>query len=75
MIMVICSKFGTSEFGVAVGVREGVDVAVGGTGVGVCVAVAEGTGDGVMGGGIDTQATSKTRISIQKPKRFIRLSP
>jgi len=69
MIMTICSKFGTSGTGVAVGVGDGVRVAVGGTGV--KVDVGEGLGDGVtVGAGICVQATNKTRGRITKIERF-----
>ena len=71
MITTICSKFGTRDFGVAVGVGEGVDVnvAVAGTGVEVCVARG-GVGDVLMG--VPEQATNKIITMIQKPKRFMK---
>jgi hypothetical protein len=69
MMMAMCSKFGTRGIGVAVAVGDGVNVAVGGTGV----EVAEGLSEGVaVGAGIWVQPTSATRIRIIKQDRFTR---
>ena len=76
MMITICSKFGTSELGVDVGVGEGVNVGVAVRGMGVRVGVSEGTGVGVSVGKTEkgTQPPSKTNTRMQELEWFIEIS-
>jgi hypothetical protein len=76
MMVTICSKFGTREFGVAVSVEVGIAVSVTVGRIGTEVNVEEGTGVGIFVGGTGrgVQATNKTKRRIQKPERFMKIS-
>jgi hypothetical protein len=68
MIMTICSKFGTRDWGAAVEAGEGTKVGRAGVGANVGERMVDGM---TVGGALVVQEINSTKRRIYRPRRFI----
>jgi hypothetical protein len=67
-MIAMCSKFGTRDWGAAVGMGEGRRVGRAGVGANVGAGMPDGI---TVGGALVVQELSKTKRRIHRPNRFI----